>query len=193
MNKHHAETENLTEEDRASSSSVVIMQTGSVNAQMSADSSRIGFVGRLTKGAGTHLASWLQEVKNVEKADAIAWLQAPRHPKTKEVVAGLRNHHNSKTAGHSCVIVDAAFSGELLVTKDENSMRLWRAKDFNLLRVVSACPGRNVAFSPNGNNIVTGTLVENSGEISVSKLKIWGPAGNSAVGCGNTKITAGKA
>ena len=81
---------------------------------------------------------------------------------------------------------DAAVSGELLATKDEKSMRLWRSRDGTLLRVVTAGPGSRVAFSPTGNNIVTGFA-------GGKKVKIWGPAGNSAVGCGNSKITAGTA
>ena len=64
-------------------------------------------------------------------------------------------------------------------------MRLWRARDCNLLRVIGGCTGKAVAFSPTGNNIVTGT-------VETEKIKIWGPAGGSAVGAGNTKITAGK-
>ena len=59
-------------------------------------------------------------------------------------------------------------------------MRLWRAKDGTLLRVIGSCLGKQVAFSPTGNNIVTGTASK------PPKLKIWGPAGGSAVGVGNT-------
>ena len=64
-------------------------------------------------------------------------------------------------------------------------MRLWRARDGTLLRVVSACKGDAVAFSTSGQNIVTG----NKGG---GRVVVWGPAGGSAVGCGKTKITAGK-
>ena len=64
-------------------------------------------------------------------------------------------------------------------------MRLWRARDGTLLRVVGACSGKGIAFSPNGQNIVTGT-------VETGKIKIWGPAGGSAVGAGKAKITAGK-
>lgn len=154
----------------------------------------VGLPGRLSKGAGTHLASWLQvrecassaasrlrcagnelplcaarrgsprqncdvhpqEVGNVGTEEAIAWLEAARHPQTQAVLEALRQRHG-KTVGHAGKIVDAAFSGELLATKDEKSMRLWRARDGTLLRVVSACPGDSVAFAPNGQNIATGS------------------------------------
>mmetsp|Transcript_13838 Transcript_13838/g.24098 ORF Transcript_13838/g.24098 Transcript_13838/m.24098 type:complete len:149 (-) Transcript_13838:19-465(-) len=145
-----------------------------------------GFPGRLSKGAGTHLASWLQEVSNIPLEEANSWLEQPQDDaKTAEALKALTQLHG-KTAGHSGRIIDIAASGELLATKDEKSMRLWRARDGTLLRVVTACPGTRVVFSPTGNNIVTGTA-------GTKKVKIWGPAGNSAVGCGNTKITAGKA
>ena len=143
-----------------------------------------GLPGRLAKGAGTHLASWLQEVDNISQEQALSWLSSDKHPKTEECLAKLKETHG-KTAGHAKNIIDAAFSGELLATKDDKSMRLWRARDCNLLRVIGGCTGKAVAFSPTGNNIVTGT-------VETQKIKIWGPAGGSAVGAGNTKITAGK-
>merc|ERR1712150_50048 len=96
----------------------------------------------------------------------------------------MGRQRHGKTVGHSRPIFDVAMRGGLLVTKDERSMRLWRARDGTLLRVITACPGKGVAFSPSGNNIVTGNL-------DGGRLKVWGPAGNSAVGCGNAKITAG--
>ena len=144
----------------------------------------VGLPGRLSKGAGTHLASWLQLVSNISDDEAEKWISAKRHERTAEVLKRVQESHGKKL-GHSSKIVDAAFSGQLLATKDKSSMRLWRARDGNLLRVVTACTGKSVTFSPTGQNIVTGTIG--------SKLKIWGPAGGSAVGCGNTKITAGKA
>ena len=64
-------------------------------------------------------------------------------------------------------------------------MRLWRERDGTLLRVMSAVVGTNIRFSPSGQNIITGFP-------GTEKIKIWGPAGGSAVGCGKTKITAGK-
>ena len=145
----------------------------------------LGLPGRLSKGAGTHLASWLQEVSNITDEEALSWLAQPRHPKTEEVLVAVQGHHGSKSLGHSGPVVAASFSGELLATKDKSSMRLWRARDGTLLRVVSACPGNGIAFSPSGSNIVTGSA-------KTSKVKVWGPAGQSAVGCGNSKITAGK-
>ena len=65
-------------------------------------------------------------------------------------------------------------------------MRLWRARDGTLLRHIGGCAGNGVAFSATGQNIVTGNA-------ETMKIKIWGPAGGSAVGAGKTKITAGKA
>ena len=59
-------------------------------------------------------------------------------------------------------------------------------RDGSLLRVLSGCGGDSVAFSPSGHNIVTGTL-------KTGRIKIWGAAGGSAVGCGKRKITNGKA
>jgi len=126
-----------------------------------------------------------QEVGNVGAEEAISWLEAPRHPQTQAALEALRQRHG-KTVGHAGKIVDAAFSGELLATKDAKCMRLWRARDGTLLRVVSACPGDGVAFAPNGQNIATGS-------VKLSRVQIWGPAGGSAVGCGKTKITHGKA
>ena len=106
--------------------------------------SRPGLSGRLSKGAGTHLASWLQEVGNVGVEEAVSWLRAPRHAKTAQALADLRQKHG-ENVGHAGPVVDAAFSGELLATKDRRSMRLWRARGGTLLRVVSACPGAGVA------------------------------------------------
>jgi len=146
----------------------------------------VGLPGRLSKGAGTHLASWLQEVKNFNTDEGMAWLQAPRNEKTKNMVTTLRKKHGKK-AGHSGLILDAAYSGELLVTKDAKSLRMWRARGFTLLRVLGGIPGPNVAFAPNGTNIATGNVKTGKG------IKLWGPAGQSAVGINNTKITNGKA
>ena len=144
-----------------------------------------GIVGRLKKGAGTHLASWLQEVDNISNEEALVWLAAEPNPKLEQALAKLKETHG-KNGGHANKIIDASFSGELLVTKDDKSMRLWRARDCNLLRVIGGCLGNRVVFSPTGNNIVTGT-------VEPLKIKIWGPAGGSAVGAGNAKITASKA
>lgn len=87
----------------------------------------LGLPGRLSKGAGTHLASWLQEVSNVPEEEARSWLESPRHERTNEAVAALQHCHG-KTVGHAGQILDAAFSGDLLVTKDATSLRLWRAR-----------------------------------------------------------------
>ena len=100
------------------------------------------------------------------------------------MLASLRDRHG-KNAGHSGPIVDAAMSGELLATKDEKCMRLWRARDGTLLRVVSACAGSGVAFSPCGHYIVTGNA-------KTKKIKVWGAAGGSAFTAGKSKITTGK-
>ena len=149
-----------------------------------AQTRQVGLPGRLTRGAGTHLASWLQEVDNVTEEEAMSWLTSERHVKTAQVLEKLQGQHG-KMLGHAGKITDAAYSGELLATKDAKSMRLWRASSGTLLRVIGACPGTAVAFSPTGQNIVTGS-------VELQKIKIWGPAGGSAVGAGKTKITTGK-
>mmetsp|Transcript_49694 Transcript_49694/g.158706 ORF Transcript_49694/g.158706 Transcript_49694/m.158706 type:complete len:155 (-) Transcript_49694:753-1217(-) len=119
-----------------------------------------GLDGRLTKGVGTHFASWLQEVTAVEPDAAQAHLDAgvpaSSTPRGELAHKGLRAAHGKK-AGHAKPITDVAYSGDLIATKDEGSLRLWRARsDFALLRVVS-CRGPHVAFHPTGQFIVTGT------------------------------------
>jgi hypothetical protein len=100
--------------------------------------------------------------------DANRWLKLPRHVKTADAIAWLQQMHGKKVSRCSGPFVDAAFNGELLVTKDRSFVRLWRARDGNLLLLVPACPGAGVAFSPTGGNIVTGTA-------NTSKIKVWGP------------------
>ena len=51
-----------------------------------------------------------------------------------------------------------------------------------LLRVVS-CPGKNVAFHPSGQFIITGTAAGGAG------VKVWGAAGGSAFSAGKKPIT----
>ena len=165
-----------------------------------------GLPGRLSKGAGTHLASWLQESTALTPQEAQSLLdscesRAKNSPKGEKALAGLRDRHGNR-CGHSKPITDVAFSGDLLVSKDDGSMRMWRSGgDYALLRVV-ACRGKHVAFHRTGQFIVTGTRNEASGDGEddgcASKarplckgLKVWGPAGGSAVGAGNAKITTG--
>jgi len=123
-------------------------------------------------------------VTHIATNQGIEWLNHPRHERTGEALASLRERHG-KTAGHAGPIIDAAFSGDLMATKDEKCMRLWRARDATLLRVVSACTGSGVAFSPCGHYIVTGNA-------KTKKIKVWGAAGGSAFSAGKAKITAGK-
>ena len=169
-----------------------------------------GFTGRLTKGAGTHLASWLQEVDALTADEAQSLLDthqpdgARSTPRGERAWAGLQGAHG-KRMGHAKKITDVAFSGELLATKDPSSMRLWRARgDFALLRVVS-CRGKHVAFHPCGQFIVTGTrgaanaapaAGEGDGCVPANKqpvggLKVWGPAGGSAFSVGKKSIPRG--
>ena len=61
---------------------------------------RKGFTGRLSKGAGTHLASWLQEVDNVTVEEATTWLEQPEDGRTREAVEKLREQHG-RAAGHA--------------------------------------------------------------------------------------------
>jgi hypothetical protein len=118
---------------------------------------------------------------------------------------------HGKKAGHSKIITDTCYSGDLIITKDSGSMRLWRAAgDFALLRVVS-CAGKHVAVHHSGQFIVTGNRrlaatigdeggrgEEDGGEgqsvasAGVSKaLKVWGPAGGSAFAAGKKTMTTG--
>ena len=162
-----------------------------------------GFSGRLTKGAGTHLASWLQEVTALTAEEGQTLLdengsQPSSTIRGERAKEGLLKSHGKKF-GHSKRVTDIAYSGDIIITKDSGQMRLWRARgDFALLRVVS-CRGKHVTIHPCGQYIVTGNRsFENSNkeESKGSKktiIKIWGPAGQSAVGIGNAKITRGKA
>ena len=119
--------------------------------------------------------------------EAHKWLSFCKDSQTEKVVENVRKQVGSENVGHHNPILSYSHSEELLVTKDEKSMRLWRVKDGTLLRVVAGCPGDGVSFSPSGQKIVTGYIDKKS------KLKLWGLAGQSAVGCGKIKITAGKA
>jgi hypothetical protein len=87
----------------------------------------------------------------------LAKQEQPRHAKTSEVLAAFSLHQARKNVGHSSIVVDDVFTGELLATKDKKSMRLGWARDETLLRVLGGCSGDAVAFSPTGQNIVTGT------------------------------------
>ena len=114
------------------------------------------------------------------------WLLSESDQQTEAVIQNVIKHVGIKSLGHNNLILSFAYSRKVLVTKDEKSMRLWRAKDGTLLRVISVCPGDTVSFSPRGQKIVTGYINKKS------QMKFWGPAGASAVGCGKTKIKAGK-
>eukprot|EP00605_Chrysophyceae_sp_TOSAG23-4_P002281 GSChrysophyteH1.ASY1.ANO1.2527.1 assembled CDS len=147
-----------------------------------------GLSGRLTKGAGTHLASWLQEVTALTQGEAQGLLdEAVSISSNKRGIVplnGLQDAHGKK-AGHSKPISDVAYSGDVLITKDSSSMRLWRARgDYALLRVVT-CRGPHVAFHPNGQFVVTGTRGSAPGQ---GGLKIWGPAGGGTQTAGKRKI-----
>ena len=167
-----------------------------------------GFTGRLTKGAGTHLASWLQEVDALAADEAQSLLDthqpdgARSTPRGERAWAGLQSAHG-KRMGHAKRITDVAYSGDILVTKDPASMRLWRARgDFALLRVVTA-KGPHVAIHPCGQFIVTGTRGAANGAAAdggeegkpaakpAGGLKVWGPAGGSAFTAGKKAITRG--
>jgi hypothetical protein len=151
-----------------------------------------GLPGRLTKGAGTHLASWLQEVSALNPEEAQALLDndqpGPTKDRCERAKAGLFQTHG-KTAGHAHTITDVAFSGTIMATKDSKSMRLWRAHgDFALLRVLT-CRGNHVAFHPSGQFIVTGTRTAAAKSTeSLKHLKIWGPAGGSAFSAGKASF-----
>ena len=159
-----------------------------------------GLPGRLTKGAGTHLASWLQEVQALDADEAQALLD--NAPPARSTVRGERAlaklfETHGKKAGHSKKITDVAHSGDLLVAKDSSSMRLWRAHgDCALLRVVS-CRGPHVAFHSTGQFIVTGlrqqqeagAAADNSKDQQDRARKVWGPGGGSAFTAGKKDLT----
>ena len=119
----------------------------------------LGLSGRLKRGAGTHLASWLQELSfelsHVSHEAVHQWLLSEPDPQTETVLPNVIKHVGTKSLGHNNPILSVAYGGELLVTKDEKPMRLWRAKDATLLRVISGCPGDTVSFSPSRQKIVT--------------------------------------
>ena len=145
-----------------------------------------GLPGRLTKGAGTHLASWLQQCSAISAEEAQELLDnsnsAGEGGRGAISLDGLIQAHGDR-AGHSRPFTDVAYSGDILITKDPASMRLWRARgDYALLRVVS-CPGSDVTFHPSGQFIVTGFRGGNK-----KRLKIWGPAGASAFSAGRKSI-----
>jgi hypothetical protein len=174
-----------------------------------------GLPGRLSKGAGTHLASWLQESTELSPSEAQQLLNlnqtsARSTIRGERALAGLLTAHGKK-AGHSKPITDVAYSGDLIISKDSGSMRLWRASgDYALLRVVS-CPGVHVSVHSNGQFIVTGrrsaAVQEEGGDggegddaSSISGatrsrsscLKVWGPSGGSAFTAGKKNIGIGR-
>lgn len=146
---------------------------------------------RLTKGAGTHLASWLQEVTALTPEEAQSLLNAAEpagsEPKGERAKEGLLAAHGRKL-GHAKPVSDVAYSGEIIVSKDAGCIRMWRARgDFALLRVVS-CAGKHVAIHPCGQFIVTGTR---GAAVGRGELKVWGPAGGSAYTAGKKTFTTG--
>ncbi len=154
---------------------------------MGKEAHRKGLPGRLTKGAGTHLASWLQEVTVLSKESAQSLLDGTdenssmsnNNMRKERAIAGLKAAHG-ENAGHANPITDMAYSGDIIITKDRAGMRLWRSRgDYALLRVVT-CKGKHAAFHSNGQFIVTGTR----GGGTTGGLKIWGPAGGSAYSVG---------
>jgi len=168
--------------------------------------------GRLARGAGTHLASWLQEVDALSGEEAQAILDGcgseggggPPGSALAAALEGITRVHGAR-GGHARAITGAAISGDLLATKDPQSMRLWRSRgDFALLRVVTS-RGAHVAFHPGGQFIVTGQRRPRSGpesdghadatdpgelrahvrvRVRVLPPKVWGPAGGSAYTAG---------
>ena len=153
-----------------------------------------GLPGRLTKGAGTHLASWLQESDALSPEEAQTLLDsnfstANTSVRGRRALEGLFSKHGKK-AGHSNAITDIAYSGDILCTKDVSGMRLWRASgDFALLRCV-ASRGAHVAIHESGQFIVTGERGRGIGAKG-HRVKIWGPSGGSAFSAGKKPIVGG--
>ena len=76
---------------------------------------------------------------------------------------------HGKNCGHASKITDVAYSGDILITKDPNGMRLFRASgDFAMLRVVTA-KGRHVSIHPCGQFLVTGTRRGEGGGADINK------------------------
>ena len=80
----------------------------------------VGLPGRLSKGAGTHLASWLQETTALTAEEGQALLDGtarpaagPRAPLAERAEAGLWAAHGAR-AGHAKPVSDVAHSGDLL-------------------------------------------------------------------------------
>lgn len=153
-----------------------------------------GLPGRLTKGAGTHLASWRQESTALTPDEAQILLDSSFSVASSSVsgqraLEGLFSKHG-KIARHTHAITSIAYSGDILVTKDLSGMRLWRAAgDFALLRCV-ASTGPDVVIHESGQFIVTGKRGSEIGSKGY-RIKIWGPAGGSAFSAGKKSITMG--
>ena len=158
----------------------------------------IGLPGRLTKGAGTHLASWLQhsEALTPSEGQELLDLSITSNPNeinkennnvnqgAKKIEALFAKH--GRKAGHANPITDVAYSGDIIITKDMSGMRLWRASgDYALLRCVSA-RGPHVAIHCSGQFLVTGKRGN-----CMKGVKVWGPAGGSAFSAGKKDITTG--
>merc|ERR1712018_611925 len=72
----------------------------------------VGLSWRLTKGAGTHLASWLQELSielsNVTAEEAHSWLLLPQDPRTDEALDKVRKSIGNESLGHNNPILSSA-------------------------------------------------------------------------------------
>ena len=136
--------------------------------------------GRLTKGAGTH--SWdvslLYILNFKDRHRKVSMLYSSKRARTSR--RGCRRcrrcrprrarrcwmpavrrrrepRNNVPRAGHANKVTDVCWSGEMVLTKDKASLRLWRARgDFALLRLVSS-RGAHVAVHSCGQFILTGT------------------------------------
>jgi len=149
---------------------------------------------RLSKGAGTHLASWLQPSQELSEIEAQQLLDenvssAKNTTRGLAAWAKLQMIHG-KSCGHAKKISDVAYSGAIIITKDASGMRLFRASgDFALLRCLAAS-GNHVSVHSSGQFIVTGTRnVATEMAISKGGPKVWGPQGGSAFTAGKKSIT----
>ena len=72
----------------------------------------VGLSGRLKKGAGTHLASWLQELSfelsNVSREEVHQWLLSEPDPQTEAVLQNVIKHVGTKSLGHDNPILSVA-------------------------------------------------------------------------------------
>ena len=73
----------------------------------------LGLSGRLKRGAGTHLASWLQELSfelsHVSHEAVHQWRLSEPDPQTETVLPNVIKHVGTKSLGHNNPILSVAY------------------------------------------------------------------------------------